>query len=175
MEGPFVGGICSVVSPTSVVAVNTSCRITLIKSWKESLGVYVRRIDPRWVTSAGHDHRKNRRENDWKWEPRVRNLVNNDFFASTEEMFTWQEYADMNERDHMVAWSKLDWLMRIAKGDREAFLASMCTPSSTDGEAGTKAELLARQKRALLAHFGLTPQELDKAWARWVRRTYRKR
>jgi len=137
--------------------------------------VYVRRIDPRWVTSAGHDHRKNRREDDWKWEQRVRNLVSNNFFVTTEEMFAWQEYADMNERDHMVAWSKLDWLMRVAKGDREAFLASMCTPSVTDGVVDEKAELLARQKRALLAHFGLTPDELDTAWAKWVKRTYRKR
>jgi hypothetical protein len=136
--------------------------------------VYTRRIDPRWVTAAGHDYTKNRREDDWMWESRVRNLVGNDFFATTEQMFAWQEYSDMNERDHMVAWSKLDWLMRVAKGDLEAFMASMCTPTA-EVETGTKEELLARQKRALLAHFSLTPAEMDAAWAKWVKKTYRKK
>ena len=33
---------------------------------------HVRRIDPRWITSAGHKIGRNRRDDDWNWELRIR-------------------------------------------------------------------------------------------------------
>ncbi len=134
--------------------------------------VYVRRIDPRWVTARGHSASDVATEDGWKWRPAVYQLVKNEFFATTEEMFGWQKYEDLNKRDHMIAWSKLDYLITTAEGDRKCFIEAMCRRSK--GESA-ETEQRERQTRALLACYELTPAELDEAWAKWVSKEYKKR
>jgi len=139
--------------------------------------VYVRRIDPRWPTADGHSARHVRQEDDWRWEPQVYGLVKNDFFASTETMFGWTGYEDMNTRDHMIAWSKLQFLMTEADGDPKGWLDTLTSRPRVHGEdpEARRATMAELQEDALLAHFELTPEELDERWAQWVRRNYDKR
>lgn len=152
--------------------------------------LYVRRVDPRWITAAGHRQDANRREGDWKWAKAVYSLVKNDFYVSTEDMFGWQKYEDMNSRDHMIAWSKLDYLMSQHQGDgrfEEFFTMLVNKPVNSsnrrkkpkvapeEAEAKKAAELRQRQERALAGAFGLTAAELDEAWSAWVKKAYRKR
>ncbi len=137
--------------------------------------VYVRRIDPRWVNAVGYEEGRSIREEDYKWEPRVASLVKNKFFASTEEMFGWAKYEDMNTRDHLVAWSRLEYLLNEAEGDRRGFLTALCDVAPEGTPEAQQAALVERQTKALAECFGMTPEELDKAWARWVKKTYKKR
>ncbi len=134
--------------------------------------VYVRRIDPRWVSSCGHSPDAFRREDDWKWERDVYSLVSNEFFASTETMFGWTGYDDMKMRDHMVAWAKLEYLLTVAEGDRKSFLMTLVTRGPEKDE---KEERLARQRRALSTAFRLTPEQFDEQWAAWVSKNWRRK
>jgi hypothetical protein len=129
--------------------------------------VYGRRIDPRWVTYVGQKTGSTRKD-EWKWEPRVANLVKNQFYASTEDMFGWKGPEDMNVRDHLVLWSKMEYLLDREGGDRAGFLRAMCV----EGMGTDSVEL---QRSALKTYLGLTPAELDEGWARWVKKTYSKR
>ena len=130
-----------------------------------------RRIDPRYVAGAGYAEGQSVRDEDCEWEPRVLNLVRNDFFVSTESMFAWLDTTPLTQRDHLVAWSKLQYLLTEAQGDRKGFLADVCPPDPklwTDDPAA----LAARQTAALAARFHVTPQELDEAWSRWAAKAY---
>lgn len=139
-----------------------------------ALGHYhVRRIDPRWISSAGHRVGRNRRNEDYKWEPRIKNLVKNEFFVSTEDMFGWLKYDDLKERDHIIAWSKLDYLMNDAEGDLKAWLNDLSTRPEGQVEVDPE-ELRLRQERALAKHFKLTPAELDSAWAAWAKKKFKR-
>lgn len=131
---------------------------------------HLRRIDPHWNLFDGRENRQVGGRDQWDWEPRVHRLVKKEFFAGAEEMFAWKTYEGLHERDHLVAWSKVEFLMTELEGDRRAFLGAIC--SATDGPDG---ELAARQGAALQEHFGLTPEALDRAWSRWVLKTHRKR
>ena len=139
--------------------------------------VYRRRIDPRWVMAAGHTEQQARQEGDWRWEPRVYGLVKNEFFVPAEDMFQWSGYNAMDTRDHMVAWSKVDYLMTEADGDLGGWLKTMSSKPRQAGEdAETRLKELAElQRKALLANFELTPEDLDKKWAKWVKKTYEKK
>ncbi len=128
-----------------------------------------RRIDPRFTSGAGYEEGQQVGEDDHEWEGRVLNLARNRFFASAESMFAWEDFAELKQRDHLVAWSKLQYLLTAAQGDRGAFLAAVCRPDPA------AAALPARQAAALAEHFQLTPEELDAAWLRWVTKTYSKR
>ena len=135
------------------------------------------KIDKRWPAAAGQKEAEARREDDWRWEPRVYGLVKNEFFDSTEEMFRWDGYTDMGKRDHMIAWSKVEYLMTAAEGDLKGWLDTLVSkPRERDEDPEARTAALAElQRKALLAYFELTPEGLDEAWAKWVKKTYAKK
>ncbi len=130
-----------------------------------------KRFDPRFPYFDGRTTVYGLEDDKTEWRPRVWNLVSNDFFASADEMFRWQAYGDLNQRDHMVAWSKVSYLLEEREGDREAFLTALCPRARYGSEPDLEARVAA-QGSALEAHFGLTPAGLDEQWARWVKKTY---
>lgn len=132
-----------------------------------------RKFSPRWVTGAVSKHVTFEEDGQWKWEKRVRNLVKNDFFVSTEDMFKWTDYAEMDQRDHMVAWSRLEYLL-TTDGDHAAFLRALAVPIDP-GATELEAVIQERQAQALLDAYGLTTQGLDQEWAAWVKKTYKSR
>lgn len=136
--------------------------------------LHLRRVNPEWTAFDGRKSGQGTQE-DWKWSPRVLKLVKNDFYATADKMFTWQEYGDLNTRDHMVAWSKVEFLMTALKGNHKGFLDDIC---GARGGFATKAEdtqAVDRQRQALQKNFDLTPEEFDEKWAKWVKKTYKKR
>jgi hypothetical protein len=135
----------------------------------------LRRIDPHWTLFDGRKENQGSKWDAWKWSPRVYNLVDNGFYASANDMFTWKKYEDLHQRDHMVSWSKTEFLMDELEGDKRAFLSAICNASGGFSTNQNDDELVNRQKKALKDHFGLTPEEFDKAWCKWVKKTYRKR
>lgn len=133
---------------------------------------YVRQLDPRYMTARGYGPNDPPDADSWKWIPVIQQLVKTKYVTATTKMFAWEKYADMTKHDHMTAWSKLEYLLTEVKGDRKCWIEAMCNRGS---EEGKKEELVARQTRALLACMELTPEELDTAWAKWVKKTYKRR
>ncbi len=92
-------------------------------------------------------------------------------------MFTYLEYKDMDSRDHMIAWSKLTYLMDECggrEGKLKAFLNDVCTPAR-GSYVPSKEEYYAMQTKALKAHFDMTPEEFDEQWSKFVLKNYRKK
>ena len=134
--------------------------------------LYARRVAPRWTASAGLKVGETTDDDDWEWEERVAGLVKNEFYAKTFEVFGWTREYELNRRDHMIVWSKLDYLTRAAEGEAPAFLDSILVPVR-DMSAGSAEELRERQTQALMAHYSLSPDEFDEAWKAWVKKNYR--
>lgn len=137
--------------------------------------VYRRRVDPRWVSFAGSEIVEEPREKDWQWEERVKGLVKKDFYASMEAIFSWPRDHKWNPRDHMIMWSKVDYMLRERPQELRPWFTSVARSSDLIDEAERLQERIARQTTALEESFGQTPDEFDEAWARWVKRHYRKR
>ncbi len=135
----------------------------------------LRRVDPHWPYADGRKPGQGKDEDQWDWEPRVYKLVKNEFFASARDMFAWQDYGDLHQRDHMVSWSKTEFLINELEGDKKAFLNAVCRDVRKSRSGGGPDALVARQVDALQECFGVTPEEFDAAWAKWVKKTYRKK
>ncbi|MAF67331.1 MAG: hypothetical protein CMJ84_16950 [Planctomycetes bacterium] len=168
---------CQLVSDM-VLNFNDAYRVNYFNSpiwWKYGLAHwYSRRIDPRWTSSAGVPSGRNWREEDAEWRPRVGNLVKNDFFISTEKLFACSDYEDLNTRDHMVAWSRIEFLLEREEADLKGFLDAINRRKPEGDEAAVTAKLVERQRAALEQCFGLSSAELDEQWASYVRKQYRK-
>jgi hypothetical protein len=161
-----------------VLNFNDAYRVNYFHSppwWKYGLAHwYSRRIDPRWTAACGIPAGRNWREKDSEWEARVRNLVKNKFFASTEKLFACADYDALNTRDHLVAWSRVEFLLEREGADLRGFLDGI-NLRKPEGDATTAAaKTIERQRVALQKSFGLSPAELDEAWATYVKRNYRK-
>ncbi|MEM8712975.1 MAG: hypothetical protein AAGG01_18645, partial [Planctomycetota bacterium] len=126
---------------------------------------YARGVDPRWVP-AGPGSR-NANKDHFEWNKRVSKLADNNFFASMNDMFGWTPDQAMNDRDHMVAWSKLCYLLDELKGDAGAFLTDVVKPIP-GMTANSVEELQKRQLLALASQFDLAPSEFDEKWRKWA-------
>jgi hypothetical protein len=139
--------------------------------------LYGKRVDPHWTFFDARRASQINYKDAWNWEPRVRGLVKNEYFPTTKEMMTWTTFGDLDNRKHMISWSKMQYLLEVAKGDKAKFLSLACKRLTIPELNGAKhaEEPFLRQQRALKEGFGLTPDELDEAWAAWVSKKYKKK
>jgi hypothetical protein len=134
---------------------------------------YARKVDARWNQwNAGGPSIPDEDRN-WVWEPRVWGLVKNEACPSWEEMMRWKAPEEVGPRDHMIAWSRVDWFFAEKESDLRALLFAL-----SERLPGTAEEREAACYQQQLAAFeklwSSTPAELDKSWRKWVLRTYPK-
>ena len=136
--------------------------------FKLGLGTWFsRRIDERWTLYASGTT-LTFGDDSWKWVPRVRALVSNGFAVPWSKMLDWKKWEEIEAQDHMVLWSRVDWMLSRKDAHLRAFLAGI-----SDSLAGVPDEErpsieLARQVAALGNGLGGSPAELDEAWKQAV-------
>lgn len=135
---------------------------------------YSNRLDPRWPNWGAGGSINPDIDQLWDWEPRVRGLVIHGGALPWETMLGWETQEDLKPRDHMLAWSRVRWLIeQKPEGLRELLLGLTEPISGSTPEEISEAALL-QQRRALEKAYGATAAELDAEWARHVRRRYSK-
>ena len=83
-----------------------------------SLGLarwFAREIDPRYQIYTGGKDDDARGEDESDWEPKVRARVGHGVFPSTEDMLDWSDPAALSFADHMILWSRVDYVLRRPK------------------------------------------------------------
>ena len=134
---------------------------------------YAREIDPRWNNWGAGGNGNWENDQLWVWEPRVRALVANDFATSWPDMCAWRTGNDLKPQEHMIAWSKVRWLLdEKPEGLHELLLALSDPPPA--GATDEKAAAIAHLTHAFQAAYDATPEELDREWSKHVLRKYPK-
>ncbi|QDV05423.1 hypothetical protein Poly30_09200 [Planctomycetes bacterium Poly30] len=126
---------------------------------------YARKVDPRWV--LGGPMARPMTDDHHEWDERVAKLVDNKFFASMADMFRWLPGAELNERDHMVMWSKVEFMILDLEGDLTKFLNAVVVPFP-GLTAGSEEELEKRQAVAFAGSFDVDAAEFDEKWTEWA-------
>lgn len=85
---------------------------------------FSRRIDKRWNVSAFGTTREFG-DNSWDWEPRVCRIVANSFATPWKEMASWETWNDVKAQAHLLAWSRVQWILNRKGFDRRAFLIEL--------------------------------------------------
>ena len=135
---------------------------------------YTNKLDPRWPNWGAGGSANPDIDQLWDWEPRVRGLVINGAAGSWETMMSWETKEDLASRDHMLAWSRVRWLIEQKPEGLRELLLGLTEPISGSTPEEISAAALLQQRRALEKAYGATPAELDAEWARHVRRRYSK-
>lgn len=133
-----------------------------------------RRIDGRFNQwSAGGDP-LTADDDSWKWAPRVLGLVKNEVALPWSEMLSWNKLDDIKPRDHMIAWSRVEWLLEARKDKLRELLLALTKPLDDWGPKRDELRL-AQQTKALLDVLGADAATLDAQWRAWVVKTYAKK
>ncbi len=113
-------------------------------------------------------------EEDRPWPPRVRARVGHEIYPSLDDMLAWGSYEEMKLPDHMMSWSKVDYLMSLGPKEARKVLVAMQAPVSWDAP-DRDAALAARFAEALPEALGQDHASIDAAWAKWVEKEYPKK
>ena len=110
----------------------------------------------------------------WKWEPRVLGLVANDYVPKWAEMAAFTSWDQLTGPGHMVAWSRVTWLLGQRGMDLKSWLFGITEPfHDLKGDARARA-LRAREVEVTVQVFAKNFAEMDAAWRRWVHDTYKR-
>jgi hypothetical protein len=152
---------------------------------------YYRHALPEWVnTGIGHyyarqiDPSKNYFTKDrlfgsddkniWKWEPKVRARVGHEYYPSFEDVMGYLDPENMKYSEHMIAWSRVDYLMDQKREGFALWFDRLKDPYEA-GVQQTPESLHERQIVALQEAFGLDSTTFDAQWAEWALDHYPKK
>ena len=133
---------------------------------------FSRAIDERWCVYASY---RPRDDDHWKWPVRMRKRVAQEYFPSANEMFAWTSEDTIDLGRQLVLWSRVDYLFDQHEEVFPALLWKLKGPLPREGVKGETEALVALQVDALDAFLGVTPEEFDARWARWVEKSYPRR
>ncbi|KAA3612418.1 MAG: hypothetical protein DWQ01_04530 [Planctomycetota bacterium] len=111
----------------------------------------------------------------WNWPPKVYGRAKFEVYPASSKVFRWDNFDDMKFTDHMIIWSRCDYLMSLGNEKFAAFMNRMKDPIRTDGTLPTAAEVFTRHDEAFQAAWKLTPEEFDTQWREWVLGHYPKK
>lgn len=125
--------------------------------------VAARKVDERFVPNAGGAIKIGDDESS-KWEGRVRGLVQNGAAPTWREMLAWQKWDEIKTQGHLVAWSRVAWLLKRKPPELQVFLLGISRPPPDRAEDDHSRISKEQQNVAVKAAFGKTFEDLDAQW-----------
>ena len=135
---------------------------------------YAREADPRFPVYAKGALRKVD-DDSWIWEPRVHGLVQNQSVLAWKDMMAWHRREDIHPQEHMIAWSRVSWILSMKSTSLHEFLMGVTDSALVVPEEDRAKVCLEKESKAIASAFKMSPQELDQGWRRYVLRTYPKK
>ena len=106
-----------------------------------------------------------------KWGPEVRRMVVKKEAASFASLLKRASFAELEWEDHLVCWSKVDFLIAQGEGKFGRFMRSLKERRDKkvfpDGSHMDDA-----QRAAFREHFGWTVPKAEEVWKGWVLEEY---
>lgn len=135
---------------------------------------FARAYEPRFLHYTAKPGEAVRRdEKDARWPQKVRARVEHEIYPSMEELYGWTSRDQMGLTEHVMAWSRVDYLLALGPETARKFLMAVEKPVPWGGKRDEK---IAQQGReAIPAATGMDLAAFDAAWAAWVVETYPKK
>lgn len=131
---------------------------------------FARRVDERFPVFSGSDPARLKGPADWPGE--VRSRVEHQVFPATAELLAEEDPDALQWADHLVLWSRFDFLFAREDGAAGSFLRALKAPLESGAEPLDAAARVARAQAALEAAVGGELASFDRAWSEWVLKVY---
>lgn len=110
------------------------------------------------------------------WARKVRARASFDHYPRTAEVLGWRVHEDLSYLGHLMAWSRVDYLMSLGDSGFATFVKEMKSiPVPRDGIGVRPEQVDLLQRKLLVEVWGLDPDTFDQRWKAWVLKTYPRR
>jgi len=140
---------------------------------REGIGHYFqRRVTPRWNSFSQNESNLADKKPLWRWRAETRKLLARGDFTPFAEMYTWRDYSQIKFDDHILLWSRWDFLMSLGKEKFAEFIFGVKGRVDPETWLSDQRDLVGATRTALRKAYGLTPLNFDDKWREWVLANY---
>ncbi len=140
---------------------------------KEGLGHWFeRKNSPKWNTFDQNEGGMADKKTLWKWEPYTRQLISGDKVTPLGEVMKWRDYNEIAFNDHVLIWSRWDFLLSLGKEKFAKFMFHVKGRIDPETWMADQSDLVGATRDALLEAYGFSPLTLDEQWKEWVLKNY---
>jgi hypothetical protein len=136
---------------------------------------FSRQVDDEFLNFSGKEDAGSGVPRAHEWRRRVRLRVEHDVWPRAEDLCTVMDVGQLDYVSHMMAWSRVDFLLATAPDELGALLARLKAPITTEPRLPRHDEILERQAAAWREAFGQDFAAFDAAWVAWVKEKYPRR
>jgi hypothetical protein len=136
--------------------------------------VFARRISPKFNYFTDDRSYSSDDKDQWDWPPRVQARVKNQVWPSAAKIFALPDVTKVEYVDHMMAWSRMDFLISERTPEMPILLDGVKGRLVT-GRTPTAEEIATAHAAAFQKAFGMDAAGFDAAWSAWVLKTYPKK
>lgn len=107
---------------------------------------------------------------DWKFEKVARKLIVKDEVTPFSALNRKREYAELTFEDHVLAWSRMQYLLTL--GDEKFATFMRLSKTQVDKQGQVSDNIVEGVRDALKEAYGMSPLTLDERWKAWALETY---
>jgi hypothetical protein len=108
----------------------------------------------------------------WRWQPETRQLLTNGKGAPLSEVMKWRDYGEIKFDDHVLIWSRIDFMMSMGKERFSKFMFLVKGRVEPGTWLPDMKDLVGATRDALQEAYQLSPLSFDEKWKEWVIKTY---
>ncbi len=132
---------------------------------------FERRISPRCNSFTRSEGAAPIDDHEWRWKLETRKLFKTQKYTPFSELYKWRDFGQLEFNDHVMIWSRWDYLMSLGK-DKFAKFMKLAKGQVDPTTASISKDIVEGTRDALQKAYGLTPLTLDERWKQWVEDTY---
>jgi hypothetical protein len=113
-------------------------------------------------------------KNIWKWDTKTRKRVDHDIAISYQEMTAWGSPTSLAYNDHVMAWSRVDFLLKEHRDWVAKWLYRM-QDSYAPTLVPSAEQLVERDKEVVAEIFVFDEGDFESVWQKWVKKNYKRK
>ena len=135
---------------------------------------FERRVSPRYNSFDQDEGSVAEMKHIENWEAETRSLIANRKGSPFSDAFTWREYGQIKFDDHVLLWSRWDYLLReFGKEKFSQFMLRVKGRVDPNTWMSDQSDLVGAVRDALQDVYGLSPLTFDERWKDWVKANYK--
>ncbi|MEM7202344.1 MAG: hypothetical protein AAF628_18885 [Planctomycetota bacterium] len=133
---------------------------------------FARRISPRWPNYSQSEGGVADKRSTWRWRVTARRLMSSGKGAPLSEAYQWRDFSDIAFQDHVLIWSRWDYLMTLGNDKFAEFMFALKGRVDAKTWSSDDNDLPGATRDALRQVYGVSPLSFDERWREWVQENY---
>jgi hypothetical protein len=140
---------------------------------REAIGHYFnRRVHEKWNSFDQDEGVAGDPRTTWKWKSYTRKLLASQKGTPLAKVMQWRQYSDIRFDDHVLLWSRFDFMMSFGKKKFSEFMFEIKGRTDPKTYLPDQSDLVGAVRRAIHKVYGMNVLQFEEKWIEWVKENY---